>query len=113
MQFLGRAYRHEKKKMSHVQIDNDGNRNWLVTGMRAPRHPSKKTSTFSAGCGCGDIAAEKDNIASRPGYCKSYNVHLCFLSFLILIMGLNEVSRPVMADAGDCLECSFERNFLR
>ena len=81
--------------------------------MRAPRHPSKKMHTFSAGCGCGEIAAEKDKIAIKAGYCKSYNVHLCFLSFLMLTMGLNEVSMPVTDDAGDCLECSFERNFRR
>ena len=57
--------------------------------------------------------AENVNSDSSAGYCKSYSVHLCFLSFLILTLMSNDVSMPVMDDAADCLECSFERNFLR
>lgn len=99
--------------MSHVQIDNEGNKNWLVSGINAPRQPRKKTASFSAQCGAGEMAAENVNSDSSTGYCKSYNVHLCFLSFLILTLISSEVSIPVIDDAGDCLECSFERNFLR
>ncbi len=99
--------------MSHVQIDNEGSKNWLVIGMSAPMVSSSANATFNKGCGCGVIAAEKHSNAIKQGYCKSYNVHLCFLTFCILIHGENCKSMLVTDDAGDCRECIFDRSFLR
>lgn len=48
--------------------------------------------------------AENVNSDSSAGYCKSYSVHLCLLSFLILTLMSNDVLIPVMDDAADCLE---------
>lgn len=97
--------------MSHVQIDNDGSKNWLVIGINAPKANKHAKTALIAGCGAGAIAAAKDSKNIRIAYCPSYQLHLCFFSFAIFTAGLKDHSIAVTLDAGDWRECSLDRSF--
>jgi hypothetical protein len=96
-------YRHEKKNTSHVKIGRKGRKNWLVIGIiRAI--PSNSAAKNFRSAGRGPMTMEKTRKKNTRRYCRSYNVHLCFLSARSVSKGENEVLMADIDDAGDTLE---------
>lgn len=102
-----------KKKMSHANIGRAGRKNCRVMGRTSEVRRSVARPVLIRGPGFWMTQSEKIPKKAKKRYCPSNIVHLCDCSARSVSIGLNEVWRAVIEEAGDCRFRIFDRSFRR
>ena len=90
---------------SHVNVGNNGSKNWRVAGIRTPHRSAVAANVLAKGPGASLTDSEKMAMMARNRYCASYMLQGWVRRALIVSEGDHEVSSEAMDDVTDWRLC--------
>ena len=101
---------------SHVNVGNNGSKNWRVAGIRTPHRSAVAANVLAKGPGASLTDSENMAMMARNRYCASYMLQGWVRRALIVSEGVHEVSSEAMDDVTDwrlCMRDLVALHFLR